>query len=135
MPPEMLSVFGSKRMLRPVGDVTTTRRILPSVPVTTRLTVPMVAPPLPLTVRPVLRPGRTLACTAPRARALLGLARSIDLKDACITPWLLVRADKLALAFNPALLPVRTIACVCAAGVTLTALLVLVRAAAIADVC
>jgi hypothetical protein len=87
-PPLMLSVFGAIRIVLPLDDVATNSRIRPSVPVTIRLTVPIVAPPLLLTVRPVARPGRALLGTEARANALLGLAREIAFKDACISDWL-----------------------------------------------
>ena len=86
-PPLMLSVFGAMRIVLPLDEVATNSRIRPSVPVTIRLTVPIVAPPLPFTVRPVARPGRAPLGTEARASALLGLAREIAVKDACISDW------------------------------------------------
>src|SRR5258708_7839957 len=87
-PPLMLSVFGAMRIVLPLDEVATRSRIRPSGPVTIRLTVPIVVPPLPFTVRPVVRPGRALLGTEARASALLGLAWEIAVKDACISDWL-----------------------------------------------
>lgn len=88
----MLSVFGARRRVCPVGEVTTTRRIEPSVPVTTWLTVPSVAPLLLLTVRPMLRPGSAVVGTLLWASTLLELELLIPIGDACISPWLVVVA-------------------------------------------
>src|SRR5437868_158396 len=65
-PPLMLSVFGAIRIALPLDEVATSSRIRPSDPVTIRLTVPIVVPPLPFTVRPVVRPGRALLETEAR---------------------------------------------------------------------
>ena len=74
IPPLMLSVFGARRTVLPLDEVATNSRIRPSVPVTIRLTVPIVAPPLPFTGNPVVSPGSALLGTDARASALLGLA-------------------------------------------------------------
>src|SRR5207237_5182601 len=85
----MLSVLGARRSVWPVGEVTINIRIDPSLPVTTRLTVPRVVPALFCTVRPVVRPGNVLLCTAPRARTLFGLAWAMPVGEAFSGPWLL----------------------------------------------
>jgi hypothetical protein len=85
----MLSEVGGSRKVWPVGDVTITARIEPSVPVTTWLTVPMLVPPEFWTVSPVVSPGNVLDATLPRARTLFGLACAIPVGDACAGPWLL----------------------------------------------
>ena len=74
MLPEMLSVVGARRNVGPVGEVTTTARIEPSLAVMTWLTVPTVVPLLFCTVRPAVSPGSVLLETAPRESTLLGLA-------------------------------------------------------------
>src|SRR5437588_70931 len=84
----MLSVLGERRSICPVGEVTTTSRMLPLVSVTTWLTVPIVVPALLLTVRPVVRPGSVLAATCPLARTLRGLAWLMPLIEAWLGPWL-----------------------------------------------
>src|SRR5213075_2730705 len=63
--------------------------MLPLLSVTTWLTVPRVAPPLVLTVRPVVSPGNDVLGTALRARALLVFARLIARGLAFSRPWLL----------------------------------------------
>ena len=87
-PPEMVAVAGATRINLPVGEVTTIRRIEPSVEVTTSLTVPNVTPLLVLTVRPVVNPGSAVAATEPRASALLVLARAMPVVEAFSSPWL-----------------------------------------------
>lgn len=62
-PPEMVSVDGASRKVRPVEEVTSTARIVPFASVTIRLTVPMSVPALFLTVRPLDRPGSALDIT------------------------------------------------------------------------
>ena len=88
-PPEMLSVLGASRKVWPVGEVTTTARIDPSLPVITWLTVPIVAPVLLFTVMLVVRPGSDALGTAPRARTLFEFARLIARGLAWSRPWLL----------------------------------------------
>src|SRR5260221_9346880 len=97
-PPLMLSVLGARRMVLPLDEVASTSRIRPSLrPVTIWLTVPVVAPPLPLTVSPDARPGRAVVATELRASALWPLAREIAVSDACISDWLCApRVDTLA---------------------------------------
>src|SRR5438309_1802982 len=88
----MLSVIGDRRNVCPVGDLTITSLTEPSDPVTIWLTVPSVAPPLVLTVRPVVSPASEPLATAPPASTLRELACAIPVGEACIGPWLLTRA-------------------------------------------
>src|SRR4051812_49305593 len=86
----MLSVVGASLMVWPVGEVTTTARIEPSLPVITWLTVPTVTPVEFWTVRPVVRPGSAVLATAPRPSTLLLLEWLMPFGDACCRLWLLV---------------------------------------------
>jgi hypothetical protein len=73
----------------------------PSVPVITWLTVPIEVPLLLLTVRPVVRPGRVLLDTEPRASTLLLFAWLIPVADAFAGPSLCSVACELTLAEVP----------------------------------
>ena len=89
--PEMLSEFAGSRMVWPVDVVTTTILIEPSLPVTTWLTVPTLAPVLDCTLRPVVSPGSVSAETEPPARTLFSFAFETPVGDALFGPWLFTR--------------------------------------------
>ena len=99
----MLRLDGGKRNVLPVGEVTTTARIEPSLPVITWLTVPIDIPPLLLTLRPVVSPVRAVLDTAPRASTLLLLAWLMPFADAFAGPWLRTVACEFVLTFVSAL--------------------------------